>query len=112
EGGDDDSDDPQVYESMFNIQSQANSSDTTQASELELPHLPAVVSQDKKEDSSLEDVYEYDRPRPVVPLAPTRRNFSEINCPAAAFSSLSMDASVEAGTHSQPAVASRVLTCK
>lgn len=34
EGGDDDSDDPQVYESMFNIQSQAGSSDTTQASDL------------------------------------------------------------------------------
>ncbi|MED6282896.1 hypothetical protein CHARACLAT_003134 [Characodon lateralis] len=101
EGGDDDPDDPQVYESMFNIQSQASSSDTTQASELELPHLPAVVSQDKKEDSSLEDVYEYDRPRPLVPLAPSRRNLSEINCPAAAFSSLSMDASVEAGTFAE-----------
>ncbi|KAM4726136.1 E3 ubiquitin-protein ligase CBL-like [Anableps anableps] len=101
EGGDDDSDDPQVYESMFNIQSQAGSSDTTQASELELDQLPAVVSQEKKEDGGAEDVYEFDRPRPVVPLAPTRRILSEISGPSAAFSSLSMDTSVEAGTFAE-----------
>lgn len=100
EGGDDDSDDPQVYESMFNIQSQAGSFDAPQASEQELPQLPAVVSLDKKEDASAEDIYEFDSPRPVVPPAPTRRILSEISCPSAAFSSLSMDASVEAAPES------------
>ncbi|XP_007563051.1 E3 ubiquitin-protein ligase CBL-like [Poecilia formosa] len=101
EGGDDDSDDPQVYESMFNIQSQAGSSDTTQASDLELDQLPAAASQDKKEDSEAEDIYEFDRPRPVVPPAPTRRILSEISCPSAALNSLSMDASVEAGAFAE-----------
>ncbi|XP_015251211.1 PREDICTED: E3 ubiquitin-protein ligase CBL-like [Cyprinodon variegatus] len=101
EGGDDDSDDPQVYESMFNIQSQAGSADTAQTSELELPQPPVVVSQDKKEEPSVEEIYEFDRPRPVVPPAPTRRNLSEISCPSGAFNSLSMDASVEAGTFAE-----------
>ncbi|XP_043996269.1 E3 ubiquitin-protein ligase CBL-like isoform X2 [Gambusia affinis] len=99
--GDDDSDDPQVYESMFNIQSQAGSSDTTQASDLELDQLQAAASQDRKEDSEAEDIYEFDRPRPVAPPAPTRRIPSEISCPSAPFSSLSMDASAEAGAFAE-----------
>uniref|UniRef100_A0A1A7XRW0 E3 ubiquitin-protein ligase CBL n=2 Tax=Iconisemion striatum TaxID=60296 RepID=A0A1A7XRW0_9TELE len=92
--GDAHSEDPQVYESMFNIQSQAGSSETTQASDLELPQQSAVVSQEK-EDDDMEDIYGYDCPRPV---APTRRNMADLSCTASAFSTLSLDGSVETGT--------------
>uniref|UniRef100_A0A8C4EXF2 E3 ubiquitin-protein ligase CBL n=1 Tax=Dicentrarchus labrax TaxID=13489 RepID=A0A8C4EXF2_DICLA len=107
EVGDSDSEDPQVYESMCNIQAQAGSSETAQASDLapppqcgvcfsDHPQHSAVVSQDMKEDTSEEDVYEYDCPRPVVPPAPTRRALSDIGGPSAAFSTLSIDSAVEA----------------
>lgn len=55
----------------------------------------------EKEDVGVEDVYGYDCPRPVVPPAPTRRNLSDVSCPYAAFNSLSIDASVEAGQYLQ-----------
>nr|XP_020454152.1 E3 ubiquitin-protein ligase CBL-like isoform X2 [Monopterus albus] len=94
EAGDSDSEDPQVYESMCNIQAQASSSETSELSD------PAqhsdVVSQDKKEESSVEDVYMYNCPRPVVPPAPTRRTLSDMSGPSAAFCTLSMDSAVEA----------------
>lgn len=48
---------------------------------------------------SVEDVYEYDCPRPAVPPAPTRRTLSDISSPAAAFSTLSMDSAVEASMY-------------
>ncbi|KAM4545651.1 E3 ubiquitin-protein ligase CBL-like isoform 2-T2 [Odontesthes bonariensis] len=95
EVGDSDSEDPQVYESMCNIQSQAGAAETTQASDLDHPQHTAGVSLDKK-DTSVEDVYEYDCPRPVITPASTRRTVSEIVCPSAAFSTLSVDGPVEA----------------
>uniref|UniRef100_A0A671W4N7 E3 ubiquitin-protein ligase CBL n=1 Tax=Sparus aurata TaxID=8175 RepID=A0A671W4N7_SPAAU len=61
-----------------------------------LPQQSAVVSQDKKEETVEEDIYEYDCPRPVVPPAPTRRTLSDISGPSAAFSTLSIDGAVEA----------------
>ncbi|CAJ1063339.1 E3 ubiquitin-protein ligase CBL-like [Xyrichtys novacula] len=93
---DSDSEDPQVYESMCIIQAQAGSSETLQASDMDPPQPSAPVSQDKPEESSEEDVYEYDFPRPVVPPAPTRRTMSEISGPSAAFSTLSLDSPGEA----------------
>ncbi|CAB1448205.1 unnamed protein product [Pleuronectes platessa] len=96
EAAESDSDDPQVYESMFNIQAQAGSCETPQTSDLDHPPPPAAVPQDKKEDSSEEEIYEYDCPRPVVPPAPTRRTMSDMSGPSAAFSSLSIDGAVEA----------------
>ncbi|XP_035522478.1 E3 ubiquitin-protein ligase CBL-like [Morone saxatilis] len=81
---------------MCNIQAQAGSSETAQASDLDHPQHSAVVSQDMKEDTSEEDVYEYDCPRPIVPPAPTRRALSDIGGPSAAFSTLSIDSAVEA----------------
>ncbi|RVE64277.1 hypothetical protein OJAV_G00144100 [Oryzias javanicus] len=92
--GDSDSEDPQVYESMCIIHSQA--AETSQASDPDHPQLSAVAFQDKKEDTAVEDVYEYDCPRPLVPPAPTRRALSEINKTSAAFSVLSLDCTVEA----------------
>ncbi|CAI5642810.1 E3 ubiquitin-protein ligase CBL isoform X2 [Oreochromis niloticus] len=94
EVGDSDSEDPQVYESMCNIQAQAGSSETTQTSELDHPQHSAVP-QDKKEEASVEDVYEYDFPRSVVPPAPARRALSDIGGPSAAFSNLSIDSAVD-----------------
>ncbi|XP_076738201.1 E3 ubiquitin-protein ligase CBL-like [Maylandia zebra] len=94
EVGDSDSEDPQVYESMCNIQAQAGSSETTQNSELYHPQHSAVP-QDKKEEASVEDVYEYDFPRPVVPPAPARRALSDIGGPSAAFSNLNIDSAVD-----------------
>ncbi|KAM3869630.1 E3 ubiquitin-protein ligase CBL-like [Diretmus argenteus] len=88
--------DPQVYESMCNIQAQAGTPETAQASDSDHPHQSAVASQGKLEENELEDVYEYDYPRPVVPAAPTRRTLSDITGTSAAFSSLSMDGSIEA----------------
>ncbi|XP_029303985.1 E3 ubiquitin-protein ligase CBL-like isoform X2 [Cottoperca gobio] len=96
EVADSDSDDPQVYESMFNIQAQAGSSETAQASDPEPPQPSAAVPQDKKEETSEEDIYEYDCPRPVIPPAPTRRTMSDMGGPSAAFSTLSIDSAVEA----------------
>ncbi|XP_023151434.2 E3 ubiquitin-protein ligase CBL-like isoform X2 [Amphiprion ocellaris] len=90
EVGDSDSEDPQVYESMCNIQNQAGSSETTQASDLDHPQHQV------QEETSVEDIYEYNTPRPVVPPAPTRRALSDISGPSAAFSTLSMDGAVEA----------------
>ncbi|XP_005725534.2 E3 ubiquitin-protein ligase CBL-like [Pundamilia nyererei] len=94
EVGDSDSEDPQVYESMCNIQAQAGSSETTQNSELDLPQHSAVPP-DKKEEASVEDVYEYDFPRPVVPPAPARRALSDIGGPSSAFSNLNIDSAVD-----------------
>ncbi|KAF3840657.1 hypothetical protein F7725_006519 [Dissostichus mawsoni] len=70
---DSDSEGPQVYESMFNIQAASS-----EASDPEPPPLPAVVPQEKKEDSAEEEIYEYDCPRPIIPPAPTRRTLSDI----------------------------------
>ncbi|XP_055370421.1 E3 ubiquitin-protein ligase CBL-like isoform X2 [Betta splendens] len=97
---DSDSEDPQVYESMCNIQAQAGSSETDPGSDQEPPKHPASVSLDKKVEISMEDVYEYDCPRPVVPPAPTRRTLSDISSPSSAFSTLSMDGAVEANMFS------------
>ncbi|KAE8287692.1 E3 ubiquitin-protein ligase CBL [Larimichthys crocea] len=72
--GDSDSEDPQVYESMCNIQAQAGSSEPAQASDLDHPQHSAAVSQDMKEETNEEDVYEYDCPRPVVPPCPHQKN--------------------------------------
>lgn len=70
------------------------------------PPLPAAVSQDKKADigsgkEEEEDIYEYDFPRPVAPPAPTRRAMSDMGGPSTAFSCLSIDGAVEAGTSLQ-----------
>lgn len=43
----------------------------------------------------MEDVYEYDFPRPVVPPAPARRALSDIGGPSAAFSNLNIDSAVD-----------------
>ncbi|XP_069565848.1 E3 ubiquitin-protein ligase CBL-like [Brachyistius frenatus] len=88
-----DVDDPQVYESMCNIQNQAGSSEAAHTSDPEQPQHAAVVPVDQKEDVCEEDVYEYDCPRPV---APTRRTLSDISGPSAAFGPLSVDGAVEA----------------
>uniref|UniRef100_A0A665TJJ0 E3 ubiquitin-protein ligase CBL n=1 Tax=Echeneis naucrates TaxID=173247 RepID=A0A665TJJ0_ECHNA len=58
------------------------------------PQRLAADFQDKKEETNVEDVYEYDCPRPVVPPAPTRRTLSDISTPSAAFSTLSVDGSL------------------
>lgn len=80
--GDSDSENPQVYESMCNIQ--AVSTETAPASDHEPPPPPpAPSSQDGKDDGVVEDVYEYDCPRPVAPPAPTRRTLSDVSGPAA-----------------------------
>uniref|UniRef100_A0A669DSF6 E3 ubiquitin-protein ligase CBL n=1 Tax=Oreochromis niloticus TaxID=8128 RepID=A0A669DSF6_ORENI len=55
----------------------------------------SAVPQDKKEEASVEDVYEYDFPRSVVPPAPARRALSDIGGPSAAFSNLSIDSAVD-----------------
>lgn len=70
------------------------------------PPQHSAVGPQEKEDTSVEDVYGYDCPRPVVPPAPTRRNLSDVSCSFAAFNSLSIEASVEAGQYLQvsPAV--------
>ncbi|XP_062288542.1 E3 ubiquitin-protein ligase CBL-like [Scomber scombrus] len=93
---DSDSEDPQVYESMCNIQAQAGSAEAAQTSELDHPQHSSAASQDKLDDTSLEDVYEYDCPRSILPPAPTRRAISEIAGPSSAFSTLSIDVAVEA----------------
>lgn len=43
----------------------------------------------------MEDVYEYDFPRPVVPPAPARRALSDIGGPSSAFSNLNIDSAVD-----------------
>lgn len=63
----------------------------------DLPQRAAVDSLEKTEETSVEDIYEYDCPRPVAPQAPTRRTLSDVSAPSAAFSSLSLDGAVETG---------------
>lgn len=65
----------------------------------DLPQQAAVVPQDKKEETSEEDIYEYDCPRPIAPPAPARRTLSDISGPSAAFSTLSMDSAVDASMY-------------
>ncbi|KAM9847219.1 E3 ubiquitin-protein ligase CBL-like [Aulostomus maculatus] len=89
--GGSDSEDPQVYESMCNIQAQAGASEAPQTVDQDHLQLSAAASQDKLEESNMEQVYEYDCPRPVVPPAPARRAISEISGPSATFSTLSID---------------------
>lgn len=84
---DSDSDDPQVYESMCNIQSES-------AQNLE-PEPAAAVAPMKPDESGSEDIYEYNCPRPIGPPAPARRAMSDIA--SASFSSMSIDGAVEAG---------------
>ncbi|XP_053702289.1 E3 ubiquitin-protein ligase CBL-like isoform X1 [Synchiropus splendidus] len=89
EVADSDSDDPQVYESMCNIQSESS-----QNSE---PEAAAAAAPAKPDGTSSEDIYEYNCPRPVGPPAPARRAMSDISATAASFSTLSMDGALEAG---------------
>ncbi|KAG7278174.1 hypothetical protein CRUP_002134 [Coryphaenoides rupestris] len=89
-----DFDDPQVYESMCNIQEQAAGPEpagAAQALDPERPRQsPVAASQDKLAEAEAEGVYEYDYPRPMALHAPTRRTLSDITGTAAAFSSLSV----------------------
>eukprot|EP00063_Salmo_salar_P077735 XP_014052570.1 PREDICTED: E3 ubiquitin-protein ligase CBL-like [Salmo salar] len=94
-----DCEDPQVYESMCNIQAQASATEP-----LPLPSLPqqppesdylipppAVPLHHMVEEMDDEDEYEYDYPRPQAPPAPARRTLSDVTGTSAAFSCLSMD---------------------
>ncbi|KAL0994471.1 hypothetical protein UPYG_G00122670 [Umbra pygmaea] len=100
-GCDVDCEDPQVYESMCNIQActvellplaphqQALESDY-------LIPPPAVPLHHVIEEVEPDDVYEYDYPRPQAPPAPpapTRRTLSDATGTTAAFSCLSVDSS-------------------
>ncbi|XP_076017360.1 E3 ubiquitin-protein ligase CBL-like [Genypterus blacodes] len=92
-----DFEDPQVYESMCNIQAQAGTAEAPQTFDPGYLQPSAVVSQEKlEENKEEEDFYEYDYPRPVVLPAPTRRTLSEISGTSTAFSNLSMDGALEA----------------
>lgn len=62
----------------------------------DLPQHPAAIPQEKKEETTEEDIYEYDCPRPVVPPAPTRRTLSDMGGASAAFNALSIDGAVDA----------------
>lgn len=92
-----DFDDPQVYESMCNIQEQAAAPEpagTAQALDpaTERPRQsPVAASQDKLAEAEAEGVYEYDYPRPMAPHAPTRRTLSDISGTGAAFIGLALD---------------------
>ncbi|XP_029556131.1 E3 ubiquitin-protein ligase CBL [Salmo trutta] len=102
-----DCEDPQVYESMCNIQGQASATEP-----LPLPSLPqqppesdylipppAVPLHHMVEEMDDEDEYEYDYPRPQAPPAPARRTLSDVTGTSAAFSCLSMDSpSIDAST--------------
>ncbi|KAK0148763.1 E3 ubiquitin-protein ligase CBL [Merluccius polli] len=86
-----DFDDPQVYESMCNIQDQATGPEAAQSLDSGRPRQSPVASQDKLAETEAEGVYEYDYPRPLAPPAPARRTLSDITGTAAAFSGLGMD---------------------
>ncbi|XP_056450264.1 E3 ubiquitin-protein ligase CBL-like [Gadus chalcogrammus] len=85
-----DLDDPQVYESMCNIQDQVAEA-AAPALDSERPRHSPVAPQDKPAEA--EGVYEYDYPRPMAPPAPARRTLSDISGSSPAFSSLSLDRS-------------------
>ncbi|KAM6970044.1 E3 ubiquitin-protein ligase CBL-like [Aplochiton taeniatus] len=93
---DGDCEDPQVYESMCNIQAQAGVAETTAPppnTDLVPEHLhpPPAVPQHTLEEVESEAVYEYDYPRPTVPPAPTRRTLSDVAGASGTFSTLSLD---------------------
>ncbi|XP_046876450.1 E3 ubiquitin-protein ligase CBL [Hypomesus transpacificus] len=90
---DGDWEDPQVYESMCNIQAQAGAADALppQAADSDHLYLPPAVPPHSMEEAQSEDVYEYDYPRPVVPPAPARRALSDVSGSSSSFSCLSLD---------------------
>ncbi|KAJ3589869.1 hypothetical protein NHX12_010710 [Muraenolepis orangiensis] len=86
----DDFEDPQVYESMCNIQEQAagipDAPVATPSLDSERPSL------DNLPETEAEGVYEYDYPRPQAPPpAPTRRTLSDVGSTMAAFSSQGLE---------------------
>ncbi|XP_020796736.2 E3 ubiquitin-protein ligase CBL-like [Boleophthalmus pectinirostris] len=86
EGADNDSEEPQVYESMSNIQERCAAEDLALSDA-----LCSAVPQDRPQDSGQEDVYEYAIPRPVAtqtpvtpltpPVAASRRTLAELDTP-------------------------------
>ncbi|RXM96158.1 E3 ubiquitin-protein ligase CBL [Acipenser ruthenus] len=91
---------PQMYEAMYNIQSQALSSTTQQARDSDYADLPPAVAasanglgplQIDDDEEEEEEENGYDFPKPPLPLAPARRTLSDISSATSAFSRLSMD---------------------
>ncbi|KAK1153459.1 E3 ubiquitin-protein ligase CBL-like isoform X1 [Acipenser oxyrinchus oxyrinchus] len=91
---------PQMYEAMYNIQSQALSPTAQQARDSDYTDLPPAVAasanglgplQIDDEEEEEEEENGYDFPKPPLPLAPARRTLSDISSATSAFSRLSMD---------------------
>ncbi|XP_069038498.1 E3 ubiquitin-protein ligase CBL isoform X2 [Lepisosteus oculatus] len=86
---------PQMYEAMYNIQSQALSaiSQPALARDSDYSELPPAGSCNGPgaPGSDEDDDAGYDFPKPPLPIAPARRTLSDISSSSSAFSRLSVD---------------------
>ncbi|XP_066534233.1 E3 ubiquitin-protein ligase CBL isoform X2 [Hoplias malabaricus] len=86
-----DSESPQMYEAMYNIQAQAfTASLSHQARDSDYSELPPLVSSNGPLDAECdEEDNSYDFPKPPLPVA--RRTLSEVSSTSATFSRLSVE---------------------
>uniref|UniRef100_A0A8B9KZA6 E3 ubiquitin-protein ligase CBL n=1 Tax=Astyanax mexicanus TaxID=7994 RepID=A0A8B9KZA6_ASTMX len=86
-----DSEGPQMYEAMYNIQAQAlTASQPHQARDSDYSELPPLASSNGPRDSEFEEEENgYDIPKPPLPVA--RRTLSEVSSLSSAFSRISVE---------------------
>ncbi|KAG9351462.1 hypothetical protein JZ751_022712 [Albula glossodonta] len=86
---------PQMYEAMYNVQSQALSATlSSQARDSGYSDLPPMASTNGPQQPTSEEEEEdngYDFPKPPVPITPARRTLSDITSASSSFSRFSLD---------------------
>lgn len=86
-----------MYEAMYNIQSQATSSDLEATKSSDEGDVAAANASNGPEESENEEDG-YDIPKPPVPVAIARRTLSDISNATSAFSRMSLDGDPSTGS--------------
>ncbi|KAG7483528.1 hypothetical protein MATL_G00039390 [Megalops atlanticus] len=95
-----DTEGPQMYEAMYNIQAQSLTAVSPQARDSDYSDLPPGASTNGPREPTSEDEDDdngYDFPKPPLPITPARRTLSDISGASATFSRLSIDNDFGAG---------------
>lgn len=95
------SESPQMYEAMYNIQAQALTASAPQARDSDYSELPPLTCSNGPRDpvgayAEEEEENSYDYPKPHLSAAPARRTLSDANSSSSAFSRLSLDSDLGA----------------
>ncbi|XP_059389122.1 E3 ubiquitin-protein ligase CBL-like isoform X2 [Carassius carassius] len=102
------SESPQMYEAMYNIQAQAlTASGPHQASDSDYSELPPLTCSNGPRDlvgacGEEEEENSYDYPKPHIPTNLARRTLSDVNPTSSAFSRLSIDTELGAAAIMDP----------